>query len=101
MMVVQVWYWSTNQVTVQRALGAASLATGQKGVLFAALLKVVGFSFLCLPGVLAICLVDRGLLEVGKADEAYPALVQHVLPTWAFGLFGAAVLGSVLSSYNS
>ena len=32
----QVYYWSTNQVIVQRALAARSLADGQKGVLFAA-----------------------------------------------------------------
>ncbi|CAL1132390.1 unnamed protein product, partial [Cladocopium goreaui] len=31
-----VYYWSTNQVIVQRALAARSLADGQKGVLFAA-----------------------------------------------------------------
>ena len=32
----EVYYWSTNQVIVQRALAARSLADGQKGVLFAA-----------------------------------------------------------------
>ena len=35
MMFIQVFYWSTNQVIVQRALAAKSLAEGQKGVLFA------------------------------------------------------------------
>jgi SSS family solute:Na+ symporter len=33
MMFIQVFYWSTNQVIVQRALAAKSLAEGQKGVL--------------------------------------------------------------------
>lgn len=33
---LEVYYWSTNQVIVQRALAARSLADGQKGVLFAA-----------------------------------------------------------------
>ena len=35
MMFIQVFYWSTNQVIVQRAMAAKSLSEGQKGVLFA------------------------------------------------------------------
>ena len=31
MMFIQVFYWSTNQLVVQRALGAKNLAEGQKG----------------------------------------------------------------------
>ena len=51
---VQIFYWSTNQVIVQRALGARSLAEGQKGVLFASLMKLIGPVMFCLPGVIAL-----------------------------------------------
>ena len=54
MMFIQIFYWSTNQVIVQRALGARNLAEGQKGVLFASLMKLVGPLMLCLPGIVAL-----------------------------------------------
>lgn len=54
MMFIQIFYWSTNQVIVQRAMGAKSLAEGQKGVLFASLMKLVGPVMLCLPGIIAL-----------------------------------------------
>ena len=50
MMFIQIFYWSTNQVIVQRAMAARSLAEGQKGVLFASAMKLVGPLMLCLPG---------------------------------------------------
>ena len=40
MIVVQVFAWCTNQEKVQRALGAKSLAEGQKGVLLGALFQL-------------------------------------------------------------
>jgi len=54
MMLIQIFYWSTNQVIVQRAMAARSLAEGQKGVLFASAMKLVGPLMLCLPGLLAL-----------------------------------------------
>ena len=54
MMFIQVFYWSTNQVVVQRALGARNLAEGQKGVLFASVMKLVGPLMLCVPGIIAL-----------------------------------------------
>lgn len=54
MMFIQVFYWSTNQVVVQRALGAKNLAEGQKGVLFASVMKLVGPLMLCAPGIIAL-----------------------------------------------
>ncbi len=54
MMFIQVFYWSTNQVIVQRAMAARSLEEGQKGVLFASAMKLVGPVMLCLPGIIAL-----------------------------------------------
>lgn len=102
-----VYYWSTNQVIVQRALAARSLADGQKGVLFAASMKVVGFIFLCLPGTIGLSLVRRNAtingepFTVKKSDEVYPELVKAVMPLWSLGFFAAVLVGSVLSSFNS
>mmetsp|Transcript_125477 Transcript_125477/g.360666 ORF Transcript_125477/g.360666 Transcript_125477/m.360666 type:complete len:654 (-) Transcript_125477:264-2225(-) len=101
------YYWSTNQVIVQRVLAAESLAQGQKGVVFAATMKVFGFSFLCMPGLIAIIFVKHGVtingqvFEVETADQVYPQLVKAVMPTWSLGCFSAVLLGSVLSTFNS
>ena len=98
MMFIQVFYWSTNQVIVQRALAAKSLAEGQKGVLFASFMKLVGPLMLCLPGIIALHLTD---LTIDKQDQVYGAVVRHVLPDWSLGLFAAVLMGSILSSFNS
>jgi len=98
MMFIQIFYWSTNQVIVQRALAAKSLAEGQKGVLFASFMKLVGPLMLCLPGIIALHLTD---LTIDKQDQVYGAVVRHVLPYWSLGLFAAVLMGSILSSFNS
>ena len=98
MMFIQVFYWSTNQVIVQRAMAAKSLAEGQKGVLFAAAMKLVGPLLLCLPGIIALHMTD---LNIDKQDQVYGAVVRHVLPDWSLGLFAAVLMGSILSSFNS
>ncbi|CAK0844538.1 unnamed protein product [Prorocentrum cordatum] len=107
LMMINLYYWSTNQLIVQRVLGAQSLAHGQKGVMFAATMKVIGFTFLCLPGVIGLLMAKHGTLvngepfKVTKADQVYPLVVKAVMPTWSLGLFAAVLLGSVLSTYNS
>jgi SSS family solute:Na+ symporter len=98
MMFIQVFYWSTNQVIVQRAMAAKSLAEGQKGVLFASAMKLVGPLLLCLPGIIALHMTD---LNIDKQDQVYGAVVRHVLPEWSLGLFAAVLMGSILSSFNS
>jgi len=98
MMFIQIFYWSTNQVIVQRAMAARSLAEGQKGVLFASAMKLVGPLMLCLPGIIALHMTD---LTIDKQDQVYGAVVRHVLPDWSLGLFAAVLMGSILSSFNS
>mmetsp|Transcript_3826 Transcript_3826/g.11248 ORF Transcript_3826/g.11248 Transcript_3826/m.11248 type:complete len:619 (-) Transcript_3826:98-1954(-) len=107
LMVNNLYYWSTNQLIVQRVLGAKSLAHGQKGVMFAATMKVIGFSFLCLPGVIGMLMMKKGVMVKGKPfvvptnDQVYPLVVKAVMPEWSLGFFAAVLLGSVLSTFNS
>ena len=98
MMFIQVFYWSTNQVIVQRAIAAKSLAEGQKGILFASAMKLVGPLMLCLPGIIALQMPD---LIIEKQDQVYGAIVRHLLPDWSLGLFASVLMGSILSSFNS
>src|SRR5690606_31301683 len=53
MMLVQLFYWGTNQAIIQRALAAKNLREGQKGLLLAAFVKVLGPFIVVLPGIIA------------------------------------------------
>ncbi|NJB71104.1 SSS family solute:Na+ symporter [Saonia flava] len=98
MMLVQLFYWGTNQQIIQRALGAKNLAEGQKGLLLASFLKILGPLILVLPGMIAYHYFDGGL---ASSDLAYPELVREVLPKPMVGFFAAVLFGAILSSFNS
>jgi len=98
MMLVQLFYWGTNQAIIQRALGARSLEDGQKGLLLASFIKILGPLLVVLPGVIAFQMFG-GTLDSG--DEAYPTLVREVLPAPLLGFFAAVIFGAILSSFNS
>ncbi len=97
MMLVQLFYWGTNQAIIQRALGAKNLKEGQKGLLLAAFIKILGPLIVVLPGIIAFYMF--GNLE--NPDEAYPMLVSKVLPASLVGFFAAVLFGAILSSFNS
>lgn len=96
---LHLYYWCTNQYIVQRAFGASSLKQGQKGVLFAASLKLLGPFYLVLPGVMAFHLY-RDEIDV-NGNLAYSTLVGHLLPKPLVGFFAAAIFGAILSTFNS
>lgn len=98
MMLVQLFYWGTNQQIIQRALGAKNLKEGQKGLLLGSFIKILGPLIVVLPGIIAYHLFD-GNLE--NADQAYPMLVNKVLPASLLGFFAAVLFGAILSSFNS
>lgn len=100
MIVNQIFFWCTNQSIIQRALGAKSLAEGQKGVLIAACFKIIGPIAIVLPGVIAFYLF-RDQLGPENAMLAYPMLVKEILPEPLVGFFAAVMVGAVLSTFNS
>jgi SSS family solute:Na+ symporter len=98
MMLVQLFYWGTNQAIIQRALGAKNLKEGQKGLLLASFIKILGPLIVVLPGIIAFHMFEGGL---ENPDQAYPLLVSKVLPVSLLGFFAAVLFGAVLSSFNS
>lgn len=62
------FYWGLNQYIVQRTLGSKSLAEGQKGIVFAAALKLVIPFVVVIPGILAFNLFSADL-HAGAADK--------------------------------
>jgi len=98
MMLVQVFYWGTNQAIIQRALAAKNLEEGQKGLILASFIKILGPLILVIPGMIAFHIFGDTL---AKPDEAYPRLVSKVLPASLVGFFAAVLFGAILSSFNS
>ncbi len=98
MIFANLFYWGTNQYVIQRTLGAASLAEGQKGVLISGFFKIAVPFLMMIPGVIAFHLYGDSLISM---DDAYPRLAADVLPGWLSGFFLAVLLGAVLSSFNS
>jgi len=99
MIFANLFYWGTNQYVIQRTLGAANLAEGQKGVLFSGYFKLLVPFMMMLPGVIAFHLYQGEQLQ--SIDLAYPRLVKDLLPLYLSGFFLAVLLGAVFSSFNS
>ena len=97
------FYWGLNQFITQRILGAKSLAQGQKGIMLAALIKLVIPFIIVMPGIMAFQLYGDEINALGgnTADKAYPYMISLVLPPSLRGAMFAALLGAVMSTFNS
>jgi SSS family solute:Na+ symporter len=113
MWVANLYYWGFNQYIIQRTLAAKSLKESQKGILFAACLKMILPLIIVIPGIAAYVIVnDSSLLSTlgetglanmpteGSADKAYPWLMQF-LPTGLKGIAVAALAAAIVSSLAS
>ena len=115
--VANLYYWGFNQYIIQRTLAAKSLRESQKGILFAAVLKLIIPLIVVIPGIAAYVIVndpeilaslgETGMMNIpieGKADKAYPWLMQF-LPVGfkgvAFAALAAAIVSSLASMLNS
>ncbi len=90
------FYWGFNQYITQRALAAKSIKEAQKGVMFAAYLKLLMPIVIVLPGICAAILFP--VLE--KSDQAYPTMMS-LLPNGLLGLTFAALIAAIVSSLAS
>ena len=73
------YYWGLNQYIMQRTLGARSLTQGQKGVVFAAGLKLIIPFIVCIPGIIAFTLYADKMQENAMTDERLNAPVLSAL----------------------
>ncbi len=97
-------YWGFNQYIIQRALGAESLADAQKGLAFAAFLKLFIPLIVVIPGIAAVMLAAQGTLDASalteKSDRTYGELMK-MAPTGLRGLVFAALIAAIVSSLAS
>ncbi len=96
MWVMNLSYWGFNQYIIQRALAAGSLREAQKGILFAAFLKMLMPLIIVVPGMAALFLVP----DLSAPDQAYPEMMK-LAPAGIRGLIFAALIAAIVSSVGS
>ena len=89
-------YWGFNQYIIQRALAAKDIKEAQKGIAFAAYLKLLMPVIVVLPGIAAVVLAP----DLSAPDKAYPEMMKLV-PAGLKGLVFAALIAAILSSLGS
>ena len=116
MWVANLYYWGFNQYIIQRTLAAKSLEESQKGIVFAAFLKLLLPLIVVIPGIVAYVLnadasgnltpetLDPSFVT-GKGtianDNAWPWLIQKFVPVGVKGLVLAALAAAIVSSLAS
>jgi len=96
MWIMNLSYWGFNQYIIQRALAAKSNAEAQKGIIFAAFLKMLMPVLVVLPGIAAVILAP----DLSAPDKAYPEIMK-LLPAGIMGLVFAALIAAIVSSLAS
>jgi len=114
--VANLYYWGFNQYIIQRTLAAKSLREAQRGIVFAAYLKLIIPLIVVIPGIVAYVyymqpegtrIVDGVQTALTKAngmpdnDNAYPWLISTFIPVGLKGLVVAALAAAIVSSLAS
>jgi SSS family solute:Na+ symporter len=96
MWIANLSYWGFNQYIIQRALAAKNLDEAQRGVIFAAFLKLLMPLIIVLPGIAAVVLAPG----LAKPDQAYPTMMR-LLPPGLLGLVFSALVAAIIASTAS
>jgi len=110
--IIGLWYWTTDQYIVQRALAADNESEARRGSIAAAFLKLLPVFIFIIPGIIAFALAKSGQVQVlqdqlfgadgqlirDNAQKAFPLLVVSVLPVGIRGLVVAGLLAALMSS---
>ena len=114
--VANLYYWGFNQYIIQRTLAAKDLREGQKGIVFAAFLKLLIPIFVVLPGIIAYVMVldsegnfvsellPSSFLGTDGSianDNASPWLIKTIIPVGLKGLILASLAAAIVSSLAS
>lgn len=92
-----IYYFGANQYIIQKAFGAKSLQEAQKGMVFAGYLKMILPFVVVIPGIVAFALSA----EIAKPDEAYPWILENIIPSGIKGLIFAALIAAIVSSFSA
>jgi SSS family solute:Na+ symporter len=70
------YYWGLNQYITQRTLASESLAEGQKGIVFAAFMKLLIPFVVVIPGIIAFNLYAKDMQDQSVTDNA-PVIAKY------------------------
>lgn len=116
MWIANLYYWGFNQYIIQRTLAAKSLKEAQRGIAFAAFLKLIIPLIVVIPGIVAFVMFSQpegtAIIEGAKEaftkldgsvnyDKAYPWLISSFIPTGLKGVVVAALTAAIISSLAS
>ncbi len=115
MWVANLYYWGFNQYIIQRTFAAKSLKESQRGIAFAAFLKLLIPLIVVIPGIAAFVLNadnEGNLIRESLApaffngdnisnDNAAPWLIGKFVPVGLKGLVIAALTAAIVSSVAS
>jgi SSS family solute:Na+ symporter len=92
-----IYYFGANQYIIQKAFGAKNLREAQRGLIFAGFLKLILPFVVVVPGIAVYALAA----DIAKPDEAYPWLLQNIVPAGIRGLIFAALIAAIVSSFSA
>lgn len=110
MWIANIYYWGFNQYIIQRTLAAKSVGEAQKGIVLAAVLKLILPLIVVVPGIIAYVMFQENpdvaatfTDASGKIqnDKAYPWLISTYMPIGLKGLILAALTAAIASSVAS
>ncbi|WP_316753079.1 solute:sodium symporter family transporter [Pedobacter gandavensis] len=96
MILMNLFYWGTEQVIVQQALASSNLKTSQKGIALACLGKLLGPLLFILPGIIAVHLYGN----LHNTTEAFSRVVSDVSPPILSGFIAAVIFGAAITSFS-
>jgi len=110
--IIGLWYWTTDQYIVQRALGAPNEKEARRGSIAASFLKLLPVFIFIIPGIIAFALAKSGTIPAMQhamfnaqgelmrenSQAAFPMLVTYVLPVGIRGIVVAGLLAALMSS---
>lgn len=97
MLLMNLYYWGTEQYIVQQVLASKDLATCQKGIVVACFGKILSILMLNIPGLIAVHLLFR----LDNTASVFPALVRLTSPPYLIGYLAAIVFGASLTTFNA
>ncbi|HDP67381.1 MAG TPA: Na+/glucose cotransporter [Candidatus Marinimicrobia bacterium] len=110
--IIGLWYWTTDQYIVQRALGAPNEKEARRGSIAAGFLKLLPVFIFIIPGMIAMALAKTGIspeiqsqmldadggIIRDNSQSAFPLLVAYILPVGVRGIVVAGLLAALMSS---
>jgi len=97
MLLVNLYYWGTEQYIVQQVLASQSLKICQKGIAVACVGKLISPLLLNIPGLIAV----HVFTHMSNSAEVFPALDSLVSPPFISGYIAAIIFGAGLSTFNA